>query len=164
MQDIETFRPTIIDLSMRDIATMNGQVIVLCQIESNVEFAFAGEGCSEMKGTYSLGRVIRPRRPLELDLGCFCLILVNCGDHLGVFVISHAVPEDPTFMTKVIVGDEVLTVKPSDISRDQKAAFDFVWFDKTQRLRIETIPNIHVFYEQGITADRLRAQRKQKGE
>jgi len=72
---------------------MNGQVATLCQIEANVEFAFAGEGCSEMKGTYSLGRVLKPRRPMQLDVGVFCLILVHCGDHMGVFAISHAVPE-----------------------------------------------------------------------
>jgi hypothetical protein len=85
---------------------------------------------------------------------------------MGVFAISHAVPEDPTFQTSVIVGDEVLTVKPSDISRDQNAAFEFVWFDTTHRLRIETIPNIEAFYKQALPADRQRAQRKQeqKGE
>lgn len=162
--ETEAFQPTIIDLSVRKIAARNGETVTLCDIESNVEFAFTGEGCSEMKGTYSLGRVVKPYQPLQLDLGDFCLILVNCGDHLGCFSVAHAVPEDPTYMTKVIVGDEVLTVKPSDISRDQKAAFDFVWFDKMHRLRIETIPNIHVFYEQSLAAGWRQREEEQKGE
>ena len=167
MQDSKTFQPTIIDLSLRDIKTMNGFTVTLCQVEANVPFKFSNEGCGQIdKGTYSLGRVVEPRCPLELDVGVFCLVIVNCGDHMGVFAVAHPVPEDPTFQTSVIVGDEVLVVKPSNISIDQIAAFDFIWFDSTHRLRIETIPNIEAFYKQALPADRQRAQRKQeqKGE
>jgi hypothetical protein len=135
------FEHIIIDLSLRGITTSKGEVVTLCQIDTNTPLTYHGE---MLGGFYSWGKIVEAGNPLEFVCGPFCFIVVkNCGGHdMGVFAVAHTVPDEPTFQALVYEDDELVTAECSDVSVNLKASFDFAWFSAGQRLRIETIPDL----------------------
>src|SRR5579859_1579702 len=87
LSEEESFQHVVIDLSIRHVITPVGDAVTICQVDANVPLDFGHEDSREIRGTYSLGRVIEPRKPLRLDVRPFCLILVNCETHYGCFAI-----------------------------------------------------------------------------
>jgi hypothetical protein len=155
------FEHYIVDLSLREVTTSKGEVVTLCQIETNAPLAYEGK---ELGSFYSWGRVIEAGKPFEIECGPFCLILVKdcCGD-MGVFTVSHTLPEEPCFHMLVYEGDKLVSAKVSSTSIDLKADFRFGWFVHSQRLRIETIPNIETYWEASRALDH-REKDSQEGE
>ena len=135
----------IVDLSLRDVTTSKGDVVTICQIEANAPIDLShGETPSRV---YSFGGGIDPTEPFEFEVGCFCFILVGkcCGD-IGLFAVSHIIPEDPTFHSLVYEGDKLVSAENSHPSIDLKANFYFASFNAGQRLRIETIPDLETHW------------------
>jgi hypothetical protein len=131
----------VVDFSLREITTAKGDKMTLCEIESNAPLNEDHGG-----GFFRWGRVVEVGKPIEMTTGCFCFILIpRCQGDMGVFAIAHAVPDDPTFQALIYDGDELIVAKPSDVSVGIKASFDFAWFNQSQRLRIETIPDFETF-------------------
>jgi len=139
------FEHVIVDLSLRDVTTSKGDMVQICQIEANVPIDLThGEIRSRV---YSFGREIHAGKPFEIEVGPFCFILIrNCCGDMGIFAIAHSIPEDPTFQSVIYKADKPIRAENSNISIDQKASFYFIAFNVSQRLRIETIPDIETHW------------------
>ena len=153
------FEHVIVDLSLRDVTTSKGEVVTFCQIEANAPLDYQSR---ELGDFYSWGRVIEAQKPFEIVCECFVILLIKhcCGD-MGVFVIAHTVPEEPTFQALVYEGDELIAAKVSGDSLDLKASFIFAWFNANQRLRIETIPDFETY---AAFREAVRDRRKERGQ
>src|SRR5262249_20946801 len=134
------FEHYIVELSLKDITTAKGEKVTVCEIQSNMPLE-----CEEDQSghCYRWDRVIPRDEPFSFESGCFCFILVpHCHGDVGVFAIGHSVPEVPSFQTLLYEGNKLVRAESSNVAMNQKADFDFSWFNAGQRLRIETIPDL----------------------
>ena len=156
--ELVPFEHISLDFSLREITTSKGETVAFCQIEANTLLDYQNRSLGDF---YSWGRVVERMKPFEIICGGFIFLLIKdcCGD-MGVFALSHAVPEsgDPVFQALVYEGDELIVVKCSDVTINLKTSWCFVWFNANQRLQIETIPDFETY-----DALRKTIQDKRKG-
>jgi len=134
---------TIIDLSLRQLSTPEGTVTI-CQVEANIPIWQWDEEPSEVIGkTYSLGKEISPRKPLHLDISPFVLILeYSSNSYMCCCVAAPSKADEPTFHIKLIEEGKIVSTNAPVCSvgkGHQRCEVDFITFDTTQQIRIETI-------------------------